>query len=519
MSIDEKTNNIIKGFSSKVLLAKGIPELYEILKSKIDQISEEIGFKEIGISVCVDKDQNLVAAKPDLSNVDSMRRVYLNYFSKGVMEELIDKPIDPKPILEKEFIIPFQTNEIFEMPRSETKIKKLEEQGILPKNIWKSLEDDYYDTYRPRLLKSGKEPASFEMYRGGLLVPLLIDKNFNYGQIGFSVFNQDPNKYPDLARLTLEDDIPDKYKDMIKEITSEFSPIIFNILKLHKEHKLRTAAEQAKKETEEKNEELKQAYADLEAEQSARIKAEKFKKAAEMSATLSHYLKNIGRGVETNVDIIGMCLSDTMDEEDLEDSREAIANAKKGLADLVDVSNNFENLVGKAYKNGSSVGLNLESISVEEHLSSYLDVSFMQRFKNEGIRLEKNFEYSGDIKYDKKEMQKVYDNIFTNILEAIQKKKAFCNETNMDYEPSIDVVLTEEDDKPVLKIKDNGIGMPEEVLKKIQAGDSPTSKGNKPMGWGIITIGSILNDHKFQYFIESKDKEYTLQKIFFSYEK
>ncbi len=510
--------SMVRGFTNELLFARDIPSLYRVLTNKIDEISERIGFDEIAIHVCTDEDNNLVPANPDLSNVSQLVRVYSTTFTGEVMADLLDKPFDPESIANDEFMIPYQTNEVFEMPRSEKKIKALISAGVLHPNILDNISNDYESVYVPRMKKSGKIPTTPEMHRGGIHVPLLIDGGFNYGQINFSVFNQDPEKYPDLAKLTLEDDIPDKYKDMIKEITSEFSPIIFNILKLHKEHKLRTAAEQAKKETEAKNQELKQAYSDLEVSTAALIEQEK--KTAEQKARAAReeatraiaegVLHDIGNLVNRVDSSVRFGMTDVYDEyADFSKIFEELKTVPEGK-----FKSKFEELMSHDFwdvlKDGaSSVPLVRDNLLAINHLLksirtdyefSFKDVYFSQLVESEVSDLEPTMKsmtisrnYLTDpvkINVDPIHVGRVIGNIVKNAYEAMISK------------PDGKLIITESmagPEKVKMSFHDNGQGIPDHMKPKIfqlYTTSNVVNSDSRKRGLGLYTSKKLVEAHK-----------------------
>ena len=97
--------------------------------------------------------------------------------------------------------------------------------------------------------------------------------------------------------------------------------------------------------------------------------------------------------------------------------------------------------------------------------------------------------------------------IIDNAFEATEEKKNLLkNEEQMKYIPQIDISLTHKNDKSIIKISDNGIGIKEENNSKIFI-PFFTTKSSSKSGTGIgmyIVRRMIVENHKGKIWFESK---------------
>ena len=64
-----------------------------------------------------------------------------------------------------------------------------------------------------------------------------------------------------------------------------------------------------------------------------------------------------------------------------------------------------------------------------------------------------------------------------------------------------------------LEVCDNGIGMPEQVVKKAKEAFFSTKPSTEGTGLGLSIVNEIVTKHKGQMKVESKEGEYTRVKV------
>jgi len=109
------------------------------------------------------------------------------------------------------------------------------------------------------------------------------------------------------------------------------------------------------------------------------------------------------------------------------------------------------------------------------------------------------------IHFDKEKMRRVLVNLMDNALQAIKERKLM--EKNDSYRPSIEVSSNAEDGNIKIMIKDNGIGMDEETMKR--AFEPLFTTRARGTGVGLANVEKILQEHNGNILLESKHHDGT----------
>ena len=99
------------------------------------------------------------------------------------------------------------------------------------------------------------------------------------------------------------------------------------------------------------------------------------------------------------------------------------------------------------------------------------------------------------IEADENKLRQVLINIFDNSKDALKKIK----------KPEVIVSLTQQKDKVVIIIQDNGIGIPQDIINRIYE-PYVTSKDNGT-GLGLAIVNKIIEEHNGTIKIENRIKD------------
>ena len=123
------------------------------------------------------------------------------------------------------------------------------------------------------------------------------------------------------------------------------------------------------------------------------------------------------------------------------------------------------------------------------------------------LTITKNFKDTDTVLGVKSQITEVVYNLIDNAFEAIEEKQKTLNKDDLiKYVPKIDISLTYKDNKTIIKISDNGIGIKEEHTSKIFI-PFFTTKASCKSGTGIgmyIVKRMIAENHKGKIWFESK---------------
>ena len=110
------------------------------------------------------------------------------------------------------------------------------------------------------------------------------------------------------------------------------------------------------------------------------------------------------------------------------------------------------------------------------------------------------------------DISRVFLNLFNNAFYAV-KDKADNQKPESDYKPTVSFTTLIHGNKVVLKVRDNGNGIPKELKEKIFEPFFTTKPAGQGTGLGLSLSYDIIKVHNGEISVESKDGEYTEFKI------
>ena len=164
----------------------------------------------------------------------------------------------------------------------------------------------------------------------------------------------------------------------------------------------------------------------------------------------------------------------------------------KGILDFAKMKAKHRMFETFAFK--EVIDLAYEMLKVKHHLPDKLTII-------------KDFKDTDTILGVKSQMTEVIYNLIDNAFEAIEEKyKLLKNEEQLRFNPNINISLTQKNNKTIIKISDNGVGIKEELAGKIFI-PFFTTKASCKSGTGIgmyIVKRMIEENHKGKIWFESK---------------
>ncbi|MBC8385686.1 MAG: tetratricopeptide repeat protein [Candidatus Cloacimonetes bacterium] len=153
----------------------------------------------------------------------------------------------------------------------------------------------------------------------------------------------------------------------------------------------------------------------------------------------------------------------------------------------------------------------IDRIDVNEVIQNALSMVQTQ-YKNHSIKLETILGNDlGFTKGNKFKLEQVIINLLSNAKDALEEKE--CKKSNVEFNKKIMIETFSEIDKILIKIEDNGIGIPQENLDNIFDPFFTTKDPEKGTGLGLSIIYGILEEMKGEIRVDSKYNEYTIMKI------
>ena len=269
-----------------------------------------------------------------------------------------------------------------------------------------------------------------------------------------------------------------------------------------------------RKAIEETNTALQKTLDELKATQAQLIQSEKMASLGELTAGIAHEIQNPLNFVNNFSEV-----SNELLEEMTEQLEKGNANEAKAIANEVKMSLEKINLHGK--RADGIVKSMLQHSRISNNKKEPTDINVLAdeylRLAYHGMRAkDKSFnaalktefdENIGLIKIVSQDIGRVILNLITNAFYAVMEKKKLQPEG---YEPTVTVSTRKIDSKIMVKVKDNGTGIPQKALDKIFQPFFTTKPTGQGTGLGLsLSYDIVTKGHGGELKVETMEGEYT----------
>jgi signal transduction histidine kinase/ligand-binding sensor domain-containing protein len=251
----------------------------------------------------------------------------------------------------------------------------------------------------------------------------------------------------------------------------------------------------------------------LKATQSQLIQSEKMASLGELTAGIAHEIQNplnfVNNFSEVNKDLI---------EELKEEAKSGNNNEVIAIANDISINEEKINYHGKradAIVKGmlqhsrTSAGVK-ESTDINVLVDEYLRLAFHGlRAKDKNFNAEMKTDFDNTIRKINiipQDIGRVLLNLYNNAFYAISEKK---KSAGAGYEPTISVNTRTADKKVTISVKDNGNGIPQEIVDKIFQPFFTTKPTGQGTGLGLSLSYDIVKAHGGEIKVVTKEGEYT----------
>jgi len=264
----------------------------------------------------------------------------------------------------------------------------------------------------------------------------------------------------------------------------------------------------------ERTAELNRSLTNLKATQTQLIQSEKMASLGELTAGIAHEIQNplnfVNNFSEVSVELL----------EELKEEVKAGHN-EDVIAIAADLSQNLEKInhhgkradaIVKGMLQHSQVGsgskepTNINAIADECMRLSYHGV----RSKDKSFNAEMVTHFDSalpKINVIPQDIVRVMLNLFNNAFYAVNQKQKKAGD---DYRPEVSVTTSSENYRVIIKVKDNGIGIPDAIKDKIMQPFFTTKPTGEGTGLGLsLTYDMVVKGHGGSIEVDTKEGEYT----------
>jgi signal transduction histidine kinase len=265
--------------------------------------------------------------------------------------------------------------------------------------------------------------------------------------------------------------------------------------------------------TKQKNE-LQQTIQLLQTTQQQLVQSEKLASLGELTAGIAHEIQNPLKFVN-NFSEVSIELMNEMEEElQKGDTEEAIAIAndiKQNLEKIIHHGKRADGIVkGMLQHSRASNGMK-EPTDINKLADEYLRLAYHGlRAKDKTFNTELITHFAENLPKATivpQDIGRVLLNLFTNAFYAVHQKQ---KEGIADYKPTLTLSTNLSNDKIVIKVQDNGKGIPEHIKDKIMQPFFTTKPTGEGTGLGLsLSYDIVVKGHGGTIEIDSKEGEFT----------
>ena len=280
-------------------------------------------------------------------------------------------------------------------------------------------------------------------------------------------------------------------------------------LSFEKQQILYAQNETLEKQVNERTVDLQNSLIELKSTQSQLIQSEKMASLGELTAGIAHEIQNPLNFVNNFSEVNQELLTELVDEADRGNTEEvkAIANDIKENSEKINHHGKRADAIVKGMLQHSRTGnATKEPTDINKLADEYLRLAYhglRAKDKSFNATMKTDFDETIDqINIVSQDIGRVILNLITNAFYTVTEKK----EQKPDgYEPTVAVSTKKMDDKVLISIKDNGIGIPQKILDKIFQPFFTTKSAGQGTGLGFSLAYDIIKAHGAELRVETKE--------------
>jgi two-component system NtrC family sensor kinase len=251
----------------------------------------------------------------------------------------------------------------------------------------------------------------------------------------------------------------------------------------------------------------------LKATQSQLIQSEKMASLGELTAGIAHEIQNPLNFVNNFSDVSQELMKEMYEEIDKGNQREALEIGNDIEQNLEKIHHHgqraSEIVKGMLQHSRSSSGVK-ELTDINTLADEYLRLAYnglRAKDKTFNATLETNFDDKiGKIEIIPQDIGRVILNLITNAFHAVQEKSSFTKASeDSKYEPTVSVITKKVGNNIEIEIKDNGNGIPKEIIHKIFEPFFTTKPTGQGTGLGLSLSYDIVKSQGGELQVETKE--------------
>ncbi|MEP7372210.1 MAG: ATP-binding protein [Chitinophagaceae bacterium] len=274
----------------------------------------------------------------------------------------------------------------------------------------------------------------------------------------------------------------------------------------------------------EQKEVLQKALQELRASQSQLIQKEKMASLGELTAGIAHEIQNPLNFVlnfgEINAELLDelkeRIASETLSKEFTDDINPIVNDFTDNLEKILHHGKRADGIVKSMLQHSRKHGGTMELTDLNELVEEYLKLSYHGfRTKHKSFRCDLQTSYdstAGSINLLPQDIGHILMNLCNNSFFSMNEKMKLNN-----YEPVLQITTEKKENKALIKIRDNGMGISAKIMDKIFQPFFTTKPTGEATGLGLSLSYDMIKAHQGELKADSKEGEYAEFSIELSY--
>ncbi len=253
---------------------------------------------------------------------------------------------------------------------------------------------------------------------------------------------------------------------------------------------------------------------DLKAAQTKLIQSEKMASLGELTAGIAHEIQNplnfVNNFSEVNQEMIDE-LAEELKAGNIEEALAIAADIKDNEQKINHHGKRADGIVKGMLQHSRTGGGEKQATNMNALADEFLRLSYHGlRAKDKSFNAELVTHFDPDlpkINVIGQDMGRVMLNLFNNAFYAVNQKM---KTAAAGYKPEVSVSTATENGQVIIKVKDNGVGMPEHIKEKIMQPFFTTKPTGEGTGLGLsLTYDMVVKGHGGSINVDTKEGEYT----------
>jgi signal transduction histidine kinase/ligand-binding sensor domain-containing protein len=260
----------------------------------------------------------------------------------------------------------------------------------------------------------------------------------------------------------------------------------------------------------ERTQELKASISYLKQTQDQLVQNEKLASFGQLTAGIAHEIKNPLNFINNFSELSNELIEELKDAQTDEERKEILDSLKNNLLKINHHGGRVDSIIKSMLQHSRSAGSLRQPTDINKLCDEYTNLAYHSMRANVPdftCNIQKLLDPGLPVLFAiPQDISRVVLNLLNNAFYAVNERRKVSGE---DFKPELIVSTSRENNMAVIRIRDNGSGMPEEVKKKLFTPFFTTKPSGEGTGLGLSISSDIIRTHGGTLNVESVQNEFT----------